>query len=256
MNQSKQDSLPKPDADDDLKAAFEALTTYDAGSARGALDPLDRATVRAVRDPTDRLGLEREFIAALRKKCSAAAREYICSQLALIGSEASVAILAQYLADSQVSTSARNALEKIPGSVASKALRKAVGKLTGLQQIGAIISLGSRRDPASVALLSDLLKSTDARLASASAYALGEIGTTKAAKPLREFVSAAAQPCRLAAADAGLVCAERLLADGHHSEARLMYQALSAPIQPPHIQQAAAKGLQGCLPARSQMSGT
>jgi HEAT repeat protein len=250
MNFSTEDVRAKQDALDDIKVEFEALMTYDSGSERAALSPLDRATIRAIGNRKERLDLEARFITALLTNCSAVAREYICSKLALIGSEACVVVLAEYLSDPQVSTSARNTLEKIPVSAAAKALRKAAGKLTGVEQLGAIVSLGSRRDPESVALLTNLSKSTDTRIASASACALGQIGTVKAAKALREFVSAAPEPCRMAAADAGLVCAERLLAEGHTAEARTMYQALSGPMLQAHIQQAAARGLRSMRDAK------
>jgi len=237
-----------------LDSAFEALKSYNTGSPRGALCPLDHAVISILADPKARNAMESRFVSVLKSKPSSTAVGYICSKLVLIGSEACVPALAQYLGDATSSTDARNALEKIPGPAASKALRQALPKLSLPQRLGAIQSLGARRDTASISILAQCLKEP-AEVATAAA-ALGQIGSVKAARALREYLEAGPKSFPAVAADAALVCAERLLAEGHDSEARSLYQALLAANPPVPVQQAAARGLTNCAAVRSHRPGT
>src|SRR5262249_23319514 len=152
------------------------------------------------------------------------AAEYICSKLALIGSEASVPALAKLLADPQLATSARNALEAIPGATPSKALCNYLLNVNGAQKVGAINSLGTRRDAGSVSVLVPLMKDENLDLAGAATASLGQISTIKAAQALQKFLLGAPEMLRPQVADAALVCAERLLAQGQRNDAQLLYQ--------------------------------
>jgi HEAT repeat protein len=233
-------------AADSIKAAFEALKTYDAGSGRATLWPLDEAVQHSLKDSKGRAALEQGFISILQGKCSEVAKQFACSKLELIGTKASVPALVARLPDPHVSASARTALEKIPGTTAAKGLRESVGKLSGTAKVGAICSLGAMRDTASVAFLATLLHDPGPTLAAAAAHALGQIGSASAATVLKSFVGTAPGPIRLRVADAGLECAERLLTDGHHREARELYRTLASSALPAHIQQAARHGLEKC----------
>ncbi len=90
------------------------------------------------------------------------------------------------LADPQLASWARIALEAIPGPAADAALRRALGKLQGNLLVGVINSIGVRRDPKAVSGLVKKLKDADPDVASAAAVALGRIGGTKAAKALTQ----------------------------------------------------------------------
>ncbi|MDW8308845.1 MAG: hypothetical protein RMK20_05675, partial [Verrucomicrobiales bacterium] len=70
-----------------MDAAFAALQTYDWGSSRAALLPLDEAVGAAHGSRATREALERRLLDALRRATSVPAREYICCQLALVGSK-------------------------------------------------------------------------------------------------------------------------------------------------------------------------
>jgi hypothetical protein len=113
----------------------------------------------------------------------------------------------------------------------------------GLAKIGIINSLGVRRDADSVALLTGLLADKDPQVATAAVAALGSIGNSDAAKALADLRAGAAEPLRMAVADASLVCAEHLLAADKKVEALAIYKALAAADQPKHIRLAATRGL-------------
>lgn len=233
----------KPEATS-LNAAFEALKTYDHGSSRGALMPIDEAVMASLDDKAAQEELELRLVAALKQGGSAVAREYVCSKLAMIGSEVCMLALAAQLTAPEFATAARNALEAIPGDPATKALRDSLAETEGAQKIGVIHSLGARRDADSVRALTMLLKHDDAGVAGAAAAALGDIANTEAAKALREFQPNASESLRLKVADAILNCAERLLAANQRTDARTLCELLATPAQPKHVQFAATRALQ------------
>jgi len=243
MSQSSQHPSGSPEPDNPLDTAFEALKTYDTGSGRAALWTLDDEVRHALGDVSARIALEQRLIRALQAKPSAVASQYICSKLALVGSELCVAALVGLLPDPLVSTAARNALERIPGASASKALRHCLPSLQGLQKIGVIQSLGAKRDASSVGKLAGLLKELDPEVATAAAYSLGQIANVKAGKVLLEFLSSVPEALRPKIAAAALACAGRLLTEGHQAEARRLYTVLAAPSESPQIRQAAARAL-------------
>jgi HEAT repeat protein len=205
-----------------LEQAFVALRTYGPGSGRAALLPLDEEVAGC--SGRERTRLEQRLLTALASCSSVVAREYICAKLVLIGSEASVPPLAGLLADIELSTGARNALQAIPGRAAARALRDSLPKLNGLQKIGAINSLGARRDEDSVRALSELLAEDGLQVKAAAAAALGNIGTVQAAKALQKFWAQAPAASRQTSADAMLVCAEHLMAAGEKTAARRLYE--------------------------------
>jgi len=226
-----------------LEEAFAALPTYDAGASRAALMPIDDAVRACLDDASGRTELEPKLTAALSSAMPPVAKEYICRKLALIGSARSVSALAQLLGDSRLGDAARSALEAIPAAAAAAALRRRLSSLAGPQRIGAINSLGARRDAASVSALAALLKLPDNLVAEAAAAALGKIGTIRAADALLAYWPKAPPPIRLAVADACLCCADQLSATAQPTKAAALYEALTDNQQPNHIRLAAKQGL-------------
>src|SRR5215211_1330390 len=100
-----------------------------------------------------------------------------------IGSAASVPAVTPLILDDEPSVHARNVLEHIPGPESEKALRDALGQAKGRTRIGVINSVAARRDAASTPALIKIL-GEDPPSAAAAAKALGEIGTSEAAKAL------------------------------------------------------------------------
>lgn len=234
-------ALPSPLAA--LDAAFVALKTYDRGSARAALLPLDAAVAASTADVSDRRAMERQLITALLEGGSVVRREYICSKLKLVGSDASVKAVAALLLVPELVTAARDVLQAIPGDEATQALRSALPRADGPTKAAVIQSLGLRHDEGSVGALRKLLEDPASPVASAAAAALGEIGTIEAADALRAFHRRAPEALRTAAADACLVCAEKLVAAGRKSDAAALYQLLATDAHPKHVQYAAKRGL-------------
>ena len=226
-----------------LDKAFEALKSYDWGSDIAALEPIDKALASAYGKPAARKELETRLAPVLKSNAPRAAKDFVCRKLALIGTAQSVPALAELLANEELGHMARYALERIPGPEAGKALREALPKATGRNKTGLIDSLGVRRDGAGTARLAALLNSAEAQVAAAAAIALGEIGSSEAAKVLEGYRRRAPKEFRNAAADASLVCAQRLLLCGKRDEALAILKALGAQEQPAHVRLAAKRAL-------------
>ncbi|MBX3178816.1 MAG: hypothetical protein KF886_15790 [Candidatus Hydrogenedentes bacterium] len=129
---------------DDL---MEPLMRYDWGGERASLYAIDGAVREAHGDPERLLAIERALIGVLQSDAPVPAKEYVCRQLALIGSAASVPVLAGMLADAALLDRALYALQAIPDGAAGSALREALPAATGAARIGIVNALGERRDP-------------------------------------------------------------------------------------------------------------
>ena len=122
-------------------------------------------------------------------------------------------------------------------------MRDALPKVGSKLKPGIIGSLGKRRDTKSIGAISKLLGDSDIQVARAAAQALALIGTPAAAKELSKFAKKAPANMKMPVADACLICAEQLLADGKKSEAGALYKELQGGDQPAHVKVAAMKGM-------------
>src|SRR6185436_15843448 len=152
---------------------------------------------------------ERELIALLRSDAPKGEKAIACKNLSVYGSKEAVPDLAKLLADDQLASWARTALEAIPGEASDEALRKATESLQGRLLVGVVNSIGVRRDAKAVDLLSGRLEDKDADVASAAAVALGKIGNADAAKSLRPKLAGGPIAVRSAVAEGCILCAER-----------------------------------------------
>ncbi len=166
---------------------------------------------------------QQQLISVLKSDAPKSEKAITCKELAIYGTDTAVPSLAPLLADPELSSWARIALEAIPGPAADKALRDAVPKVQGRLLVGVLNSIGVRRDALAVRDLSKRLQDADAEVASAAAVALGRIGGNPAASALQRFVAKAPVNARQAAAEGCIRCAERFLADGKSSQAAKLY---------------------------------
>jgi HEAT repeat protein len=169
---------------------------------------------------------QRELIAVLKSDAPKAEKAITCKQLAIYGDEEAVPTLAPLLADKELASWARIALEAIPGPAADAALRDAMGKLQGRLLIGTINSVAVRRDARAVDGLIRKLDDEDADVASAAAVALGHIGGEKAARALAGSLTGAPSGVRSAVAQGCILCAEWFLAQDKPAEAVRLYDAV------------------------------
>lgn len=235
MSQTPQDA--------DLDKAFEALKTYKTGDDPAPVQgPIDKAVMAVQGNMANRAALERRLAATLTPAYSYVARSFVCRQLALIGTQASVPALAPLVLEEELSVHARNALERIAGEESAKALRDALGQAKGRTRIGVINSVVARRDAASTRVLIKIL-GEDQDSAAAAAKALGEIGTAEAAKALAAARGKGPAQVQQAVVDGTLICADRLVAAGQRSQAIALLEGLTEASQPEHVRLAAHRAL-------------
>lgn len=157
---------------DELMAQLEA---YDWGGDRGSLARINELVVAAQGDRGKLTEIEKALLVVLRSASTLPAKEYVCRQLALIGTARSVPVLAKMLYDASLSDCARLALEMIPDASVDKALRAALEKVDGDRRVGIVNTLGERRDRKAVSVLSELRNSSDTVLTTAVESALRKI---------------------------------------------------------------------------------
>lgn len=223
--------------------AFNTLKTYDWGADRAALNPIDEAIVATQNDPTARKAVEKRLADALAGGLSRSAQDYVCRRLRVIGTGQSVQALAALLPVEETSHISRFALERISDEKAAQALRDALPKVDNKLKPGVIGSLGSRRDGKSVEAIAKYLGDSDSATALAAVHSLAVIGTPAAAKELSKFAKKAPAGMKMPMADARLICAEQLLADGKKADALLLYKDLQTEDQPANVKVAVMKGL-------------
>jgi len=166
---------------------------------------------------------EAALIAVLSGDSPKADKAMACKRLAVYGSPAAVPELAKLLKDPQLASWTRIALEAIPGNASVEALRNSSAALEGNLLIGAINSLGVRRDAEAVELLAGYLQQAAPDVAEAAAIALGKIGNQPAAAVLRPYLPTATGQVRSAVAQACVLCAEQFAAAGNQPLAIEIY---------------------------------
>lgn len=223
--------------------AFNTLKTYDWGADLRSLKPIDEAIIASQGDAAARKSLEKRLADALAGGLSRSAQDYVCRRLRVVGTGQSVGALAALLPAEETSHIARYALERISDEKAAQAMREALPKVSNKIKPGIVGSLGKRRDAKSTEAISSLLGDSDIQVARAAAHSLGLIGTAAAAKALSTFAKNAPAGMKLPVADARLICAEQLLADGGKSEAVALYKELQGDDQPAHVKVAAMRGM-------------
>lgn len=189
---------------------------------------------------------EADFIGVLQSGAGAVEKCEACKQLRRVGTARAVPALAALLTDERVAQAARHALEGIAVPEATAALREALARTSGLLQAGIVNSLGWRRDTQAVPFLKPLLADPDPTVAAAAAAALGRIGSPDALAVLQSARTAAAPAVRPAVLEALLRGAEDLRAVGKLSEARKVYESLTAPTETDPVRIAAHLGLLRC----------
>ena len=152
--------------------------------------------------------------AVLRSSASTFEKATACRRLAIVGDRDAVAALVELLADRQLAAHARTALEIIPAAEAVDALHAALPRLDGALLVGAIGSVGKRRDPRSLETLTTLLGHHEPLVVGAAARALGEIGTAAAADALTHALAGGRCAQRAALAIGCLICVNGLCNKG------------------------------------------
>jgi HEAT repeat protein len=218
------------------------IKTYDFNKSRADLVKIGDM-IRDASGKGEMKAMEKQLDDFLKSDASYAAKDFVCRELSVAGTEASVPALSSMLTDEKVSDIARYALERIPGAAVDDALRKALSKAEGKAKVGIINTLGVRGDKKAVEPLAKLVSDTNETVAVAAVAALSRIDDKGATDAIAKAKDKAAGAIKTAATDAYLRCADRLAAKGDKGAAGAIYKQLYAASEPAIIRVAAARGM-------------
>jgi len=195
----------------DLTSLLEKARTYDFGQDSQATVALEERILVESKSAASRSLMARQLATELqRPDAKPGFKQFLCRQLALIGTAAEVPVLAELLADPYFSDMARYALARIDDPAVDGALRAAIPKAQGKTLLGVIDTVGSRRDGDASDLLVQLLNSREPAVQAAATAALGRIASSVAAEALRRRAETLPVPLPDSLADACLVAVENL----------------------------------------------
>lgn len=217
------------------------IKTYDFNQSRVDIIKISDM-IREARGKPEMKAMEKQLDDFLGSDATYAAKDFVCRELSVTGTEASVPALASMLTDEKVSDIARYALERIPGLAVDDALRKALSKAGGKAKVGIINTLGVRGDKKAIDALAKLTNDANETVAVAAVAALSKIDDRMATLMIA-LVKDKATAIETAATDAYLRCADRLAAKGQKEAAGAIYKELYAANEPMPVRVAAARGM-------------
>jgi hypothetical protein len=224
-------------------AELEALRQYESGRDVAALRHYEQLVAQAVDDLAKRKLVEADLAQVLTGQATFEAKRFACTQLAIIGTAASVSATAGLIESEETVGIACLALATNPSAEAGQALRQAVGRLKGQALVQVINTLGTRRDAEIVSALQPWTAGDDLAVAGAAYLALGKIAT----EPARSALTDARRQNRPAVADAvaagSFLAAEQLLVTNRRDEAVRIYDDLLAPGHADQVRRGAFEAL-------------
>jgi type 1 glutamine amidotransferase/HEAT repeat protein len=226
---------------DTVEALLRRIATYQHGDSRASLADLNEF-IRNVDDLAEaHRKLEIQFLGFLGGNATLAGKQFICTRLALVGSEASVPRLVAMLSDPATVDMALFALESIEGKKVDEALIQTLETSKDRTAIGIIGALGRRRVQNATPVLGCVAAGADSSVSTAAVSALGAIGTREALEVLHGLKHSGTAEARRGLYDAMLACAAHLEQEGGKDQALAVYRELNAPGEPLPVRAAALK---------------
>jgi HEAT repeat protein len=190
----------------DMADPLEKMVSYQYGQNRETLTGTEQALRTA--DKQQRRQIEKRILNILKKhETSSDFQRWAFRQLQSCGSEACLPVAADYL-DQDSWMQALDAIIAVPGEPSLRAMLQSLPNLPDDRRAAVIQSIGVRRDYAAAEVIVDYARNTTAFSAISAIEALGQIGTTDAAKILQTLNVTPTLSSALI--DAQLLCAEKL----------------------------------------------
>ena len=211
----------------DFSTVLEQVAAYDFGDSRESLTGLSDILRTSVNDQAQMAEYEKAMLKVLTaKETSFASKQYLCKELSIMGTDASVRTLAKMLRKKETSDIARYALERIPGETVDAELVKALKKSKGTSKIGVMNTIGNRGIVSAASGLKKALGDKNPAVAGAAASALGRIGTHETATILGDALASAQGSLREDIVDAYLDNAVAFIKADEKNNAQSIYQLL------------------------------
>jgi HEAT repeat protein len=229
----------QPFTADHITETLKQLRTYDYAVAPAPVNTIENMIRFALDKPELRAVLEDQMIALLESDAAFRAKQYVCHQLWIIGTDKSLPILEKMLLKKDTAEIACFALRTHPSEGAGRILRAALARVDDETKVCVINILGDRQDAAAVDQLMPLLKSGNPAVAETAAISLGAIGGDKAAAAIATARNKATGPMRTVLTRAWLRCAEQFAETDRPQDALAVYKHLFAPSEPLFVRRSA-----------------
>ncbi|MCC6862922.1 MAG: HEAT repeat domain-containing protein [Bryobacterales bacterium] len=227
----------------ELEPLLAKIARYQYGDDPEPATLLDELVTDSLGAPELRRAIEARLLQFLQSDATPAGKNAAFRELSLIGTDASVPVLAPLLERAETAEMARYALAAIPGEAAGEALRNSLSRAPSERiRLGMIASLGHRRDAGAVPALAALLSSSNRETAAAAAAALAGIADRRSLDALGSAVKSGG-PAREAIAEAYLACADRLAEGGDKAAAARAYRQMTGAAEPAMIRTRALTGV-------------
>ena len=201
--------------------------------------------------PTQAFGdaAEQKLIAALESAETTAAKQFLCTQLRVIGTDKSIPALGKLLTDPEVSSAAIYALGRLESAQVDEALLRALSDSQGATQAGIINAIADRRYQAAQPAVLKLMQATDSSIVKqACARALGRLGGNDAVELLLAVSRDAKGALALEVQNGVLEAADAMLVAGKLEQAANTYNAVIKLKPAPQFHLAALRGVVRALP--------
>ena len=239
----------------ELRAPFDEalgqLAGYEYGDSQQCITVLTDIIRQSQSDPSFQNEVLEKLTAFLVREATLPAKDFVCRQLAIVGTEKCVPTLAAMLSSSQTAAMARYALERMPYPEVDQVFLDALPTASGSAKVALINSLGERRCGDAVADLTPLVFDDDPVTTSAAVCALGKIGSAEAARVLGRANGRLAREVVPTLEHATLLRADRLRLEGRTDEAVAIYNALLGKERPGYLRAAAFIGKAAALGERA-----
>jgi HEAT repeat protein len=235
-----------------LDEAVAQLAKWEFDQNREPLRSMSDFITKAHGSAAETQDIEKRFVGLLQSDATLGSKDFVCKQLSVMGSEASVPVLSGMLLEPKTAEMALYALERIPGQAADQALRDELPKISAVKvRIGIVNTLGRRRDSASVAVLRSLAFGKEQATSDPALFALAEIADSDAVQALADAQTKTSATLRVTAAKAYLKAGDRRFERGDTPDAVRIYKELYRTGEPAIVRAQALRGLAAADGAQS-----
>lgn len=219
------------------------IARYESGGNMAGIRAFESLVRESAQKPALRKSLESALIKVLSGDATFEGKRFACQNLAVLGSDEALPVLAKLLESEETAGIACLALGAYPSGKAGQALRAALGTSKGASRAQIINTLGDRRDAESVSALASIARDKETAVAEAAVVALAKIGNAEATAAIDGLRNEAPSGLATALTDASLRIAAQIAAAGDRDAAIRIYQEYCGPANPPHLRRAAFAAL-------------
>jgi HEAT repeat protein len=234
---SAQDNLSK------MENLLEQIKSYEYGQSRENLTSLNDLLRVIGNSDEEQIKAEKLMIDFLESDATLPAKQFVCENLSIYGSEQSVSVLEEMLSDPKTASMALFALERIQSNEASEVLIDGLSDGSKTLKIGILSALGNREEIEAIEDVIPLMKDPDKDIAYAAISAVGSIGGDEATESLKNALSDQNQMLRSELVSSYLKCAVKYEQNNKKDKALAIYQSLNKTDYNDQIRYAALNGI-------------